>query len=268
MMNDVPKADVVIVNPTPRAVALRWDRMAEERPVCVAKGVDEVALRIRAVAMETGCRSGRIRRRPEPSRHGRHRRRDPAGTLSPRRRRDPLRRRCVRKARQKGGDADAGPAPTHRWRRALPRARSRGAEADRRGGDASSRRGRCTCGSTEVAAGTELLGCAGAARVASAWDECGTAGALSSSAAPAELPCAARRPHADVARSCGASRRSASLASRSAGVPSGFLTDDVHDQHVAQDGSQSRPRGLPKRLPKQDIRSACVKLSSKPPVLA
>jgi flagellar biosynthetic protein FlhB len=54
MMNDVPKADVVIVNPRHYAVALRWDRGAGGAPVCVAKGVDEVALRIRAVAMEAG----------------------------------------------------------------------------------------------------------------------------------------------------------------------------------------------------------------------
>jgi flagellar biosynthetic protein FlhB len=54
MMNDVPKADVVIVNPRHVAVALRWDRGAGGAPVCVAKGVDEVALRIRAVAMEAG----------------------------------------------------------------------------------------------------------------------------------------------------------------------------------------------------------------------
>jgi flagellar biosynthetic protein FlhB len=54
MMADVPKADVVIVNPRHYAVALRWDRTAGGAPVCVAKGVDEVALRIRTVAMEAG----------------------------------------------------------------------------------------------------------------------------------------------------------------------------------------------------------------------
>lgn len=50
MMLDVPKADVVIVNPTHYAVALKWSRAKGSAPVCVAKGVDEVALRIRAVA--------------------------------------------------------------------------------------------------------------------------------------------------------------------------------------------------------------------------
>lgn len=50
----VPKADVVIVNPTHYAVALAWDRGGGRAPVCVAKGLDEVALRIRSIAVETG----------------------------------------------------------------------------------------------------------------------------------------------------------------------------------------------------------------------
>jgi flagellar biosynthetic protein FlhB len=50
----VPKADVVIVNPTHYAVALAWDRKGGRAPVCVAKGVDEVALRIRTLAAEAG----------------------------------------------------------------------------------------------------------------------------------------------------------------------------------------------------------------------
>lgn len=52
MMLDVPKADVVIVNPTHYAVALTWSRKRGEAPICVAKGVDEVAKRIRALAAE------------------------------------------------------------------------------------------------------------------------------------------------------------------------------------------------------------------------
>ncbi|MEQ8368144.1 MAG: flagellar type III secretion system protein FlhB [Roseicyclus sp.] len=52
MLADVPKAAVVIVNPTHYAVALRWDRKDRAVPVCVAKGVDEVARRIREVASE------------------------------------------------------------------------------------------------------------------------------------------------------------------------------------------------------------------------
>jgi flagellar biosynthetic protein FlhB len=50
----VPKADVVIVNPTHYAVALAWDRSGGKAPVCVAKGVDEVALQIRRLAAEAG----------------------------------------------------------------------------------------------------------------------------------------------------------------------------------------------------------------------
>jgi flagellar biosynthetic protein FlhB len=52
MLADVPKADVIIVNPTHYAVALRWDRQAASAPVCVAKGVDEIAARIRELAHE------------------------------------------------------------------------------------------------------------------------------------------------------------------------------------------------------------------------
>ena len=54
MMADVPTADVVIVNPTHYAVALRWSRKRGEVPVCVAKGVDEIARSIREIAMESG----------------------------------------------------------------------------------------------------------------------------------------------------------------------------------------------------------------------
>ncbi len=54
MLLDVPKADVVIVNPTHYAVALRWSRGAGRAPVCVAKGVDAVAARIREKAAEAG----------------------------------------------------------------------------------------------------------------------------------------------------------------------------------------------------------------------
>lgn len=52
MLVDVPTADVVIVNPTHYAVALKWDRTAGSAPVCVAKGVDEIAARIRELAQD------------------------------------------------------------------------------------------------------------------------------------------------------------------------------------------------------------------------
>jgi flagellar biosynthetic protein FlhB len=54
MMNDVPEADVIIVNPTHYAVALKWNRMGGGAPECVAKGVDLVAAQIREIAQENG----------------------------------------------------------------------------------------------------------------------------------------------------------------------------------------------------------------------
>lgn len=50
MLADVPTADVVVVNPEHFAVALKWSRKRGSAPFCVAKGVDEVAARIREVA--------------------------------------------------------------------------------------------------------------------------------------------------------------------------------------------------------------------------
>ncbi|WP_425409263.1 flagellar type III secretion system protein FlhB [Hyphococcus sp.] len=54
MMKDVPDADVVIVNPTHYAVALKWDRKGGGAPLCVAKGTDEIAAKIREVATMAG----------------------------------------------------------------------------------------------------------------------------------------------------------------------------------------------------------------------
>lgn len=54
MLTDVASADVIVVNPTHYAVALRWDRAKGGAPVCVAKGVDEIAQRIRERAAEHG----------------------------------------------------------------------------------------------------------------------------------------------------------------------------------------------------------------------
>jgi len=53
MLADVPGADVVIVNPTHYAVALKWDRDSKQAPICVAKGVDEIAAKIREVAADS-----------------------------------------------------------------------------------------------------------------------------------------------------------------------------------------------------------------------
>ncbi|HTX23768.1 MAG TPA: flagellar biosynthesis protein FlhB [Steroidobacteraceae bacterium] len=52
MMQEVPQADVVVVNPTHFAVALRYDEQRMRAPTVVAKGADEVAARIREVALE------------------------------------------------------------------------------------------------------------------------------------------------------------------------------------------------------------------------
>ncbi len=52
MMQEVPKADVVVVNPTHFAVALKYDENRMRAPVVVAKGADEVAARIRMIAQE------------------------------------------------------------------------------------------------------------------------------------------------------------------------------------------------------------------------
>ncbi|MDR3271369.1 MAG: flagellar biosynthesis protein FlhB [Peptococcaceae bacterium] len=52
MMQDVAKADVVITNPTHFAVALRYQLLEKPAPYVVAKGRDEVALRIREKAKE------------------------------------------------------------------------------------------------------------------------------------------------------------------------------------------------------------------------
>ena len=54
MLAAVPTATVVITNPTHYAVALAYDRNKQAAPRVVAKGMDEVAARIRAVAAEHG----------------------------------------------------------------------------------------------------------------------------------------------------------------------------------------------------------------------
>ena len=52
MMQDVPKADVVITNPTHIAVAIHYDNTKDEAPRVVAKGEDYLAQRIKEVAGE------------------------------------------------------------------------------------------------------------------------------------------------------------------------------------------------------------------------
>lgn len=52
MMQDVPKADVVITNPTHFAVALRYDTKESTAPVVVAKGADYIAQKIKEIAKD------------------------------------------------------------------------------------------------------------------------------------------------------------------------------------------------------------------------
>jgi flagellar biosynthetic protein FlhB len=54
MMQAVPKATVVVMNPTHYAVALKYEQGEDEAPLCVAKGLDALALKIREVAEEAG----------------------------------------------------------------------------------------------------------------------------------------------------------------------------------------------------------------------
>mgnify|MGYP002011465966 CR=1 FL=1 len=48
----VPKADVIVTNPTHISVALQWDQATMDAPVVVAMGADHLALRIRQIAMQ------------------------------------------------------------------------------------------------------------------------------------------------------------------------------------------------------------------------
>jgi len=52
MMQEVPKADVIVTNPTHFAVALKYDEKRMRAPIVVAKGVDVIAAKIREVAGE------------------------------------------------------------------------------------------------------------------------------------------------------------------------------------------------------------------------
>ncbi len=54
MAANVPKADVVITNPTHYAIALEWDREKMAAPTVTAKGTDEMAQRIKRIAAENG----------------------------------------------------------------------------------------------------------------------------------------------------------------------------------------------------------------------
>jgi flagellar biosynthetic protein FlhB len=65
MLQEVPKANVVLVNPTHVAVALRYETKTMEAPVVVAKGTEHLAEKIREIARAYGVP---IVRRPELAR--------------------------------------------------------------------------------------------------------------------------------------------------------------------------------------------------------
>jgi len=52
MMADIPSADVIITNPTHYAIALRYDKERENAPRLIAKGVDNMALKIKEIGRE------------------------------------------------------------------------------------------------------------------------------------------------------------------------------------------------------------------------
>lgn len=54
MMQEVPKADVIVTNPTHYSVAIKYDQNGTRAPLMVAKGADELALHIRKIAAAHG----------------------------------------------------------------------------------------------------------------------------------------------------------------------------------------------------------------------
>ena len=54
MISEVPMADVIITNPTHYAVALKYEKETMTAPTVIAKGVDNMALKIREIARENG----------------------------------------------------------------------------------------------------------------------------------------------------------------------------------------------------------------------
>lgn len=50
-MQDVPDADVIVTNPTHYSVALKYDTERAGAPIVLAKGVDELAMQIRKIAL-------------------------------------------------------------------------------------------------------------------------------------------------------------------------------------------------------------------------
>ncbi len=53
MIREVPKADVIVTNPTHFAVALIWNQDTMSAPSVIAKGVDSIALKIKEIAKKS-----------------------------------------------------------------------------------------------------------------------------------------------------------------------------------------------------------------------
>ena len=108
MMAAVPKASVIITNPTHYAVALSYER-GMPAPICVAKGIDAIALKIREIAGKHDIPIvENVRAGAGPARDRGDRRRDPGGTLSRGRRNHRLRHGAQARAfRPAGVDAAA-----------------------------------------------------------------------------------------------------------------------------------------------------------------
>jgi flagellar biosynthetic protein FlhB len=51
MMQNVPKADVIITNPTHYAIAVKYEMDKDSAPVILAKGIDELAKKIKEIAI-------------------------------------------------------------------------------------------------------------------------------------------------------------------------------------------------------------------------
>jgi flagellar biosynthetic protein FlhB len=119
MLADVPKADVVIVNPTHYAVALAWNRTSGMRRAASPRAPTRSPRASAPARWRRACRSGRD---PPTARAlyavRRHRPRDPARALCRRGRRDPLLGRDAQEgATQMTADRDRLAAAGRRWPR-------------------------------------------------------------------------------------------------------------------------------------------------------
>ena len=111
MIAAVPKADLVVMNPTHYAVALKYDDKTMAAPRVVAKGADLLALRIRDLRQgESGAGARGAGAGARALRPRRARPRDPGGAVRRRRAGARLRLPAARRARRQGADARGLPS--------------------------------------------------------------------------------------------------------------------------------------------------------------